>query len=431
MLTDNALTSQRLKNAILFASTMWLSSRLIIWVAMLLIAPALPIPSSGEAPGAGWDVFSQWDSRHYEKIVTKGYQFKDNGKGYNVAFFPLYPLLVKGAISLGLSFEVAGTIINNLAFWGALVVLYLWAEERHGRRVAQWATAALAWCPFSLFGAVIYTEGLFLLGSTAALRAFDRQQYGWAALFGALTTAIRPPGVALIPTFLVVAWREKRSLRDPRKGSPRAYLTALLTSTGILSYMLYCWFRFHQPLAFLLAQRGWRPVEEFHWKPWLSLLTTVIVGAANEDKGRLVDPWYPLAMIAIALLSLLLWKMRDRLGFPKTGYGFCILAILLWLVGGSPLISVVIVLGGGYLIWHFRNRLAPTAFWYGLFSWVIILGLGRTISVERFAFACAPLAIAFGLLISRYPRWGYAVLIFFSILLASYSIRFAQGLWAG
>ncbi|MCY7392058.1 MAG: hypothetical protein LH647_11410, partial [Leptolyngbyaceae cyanobacterium CAN_BIN12] len=60
MLTDNALTSQRLKNAILFASTMWLSSRLIIWVAMLLIAPALPIPSSGEAPGAGWDVFSQW-----------------------------------------------------------------------------------------------------------------------------------------------------------------------------------------------------------------------------------------------------------------------------------------------------------------------------------------------------------------------------------
>jgi Gpi18-like mannosyltransferase len=423
VLIDNSLTSQRLKNAIFFASAMWLSSRIIIWMAMLLIAPALPIPSSGEAPGAGWDVFSQWDSRHYEKIVTKGYQFKDNGKGYNVAFFPLYPLLVKGVMSLGLSFEVAGTIANNLVFWGALVVLYLWAEERHGRRVAQWATAALAWCPFSLFGAVVYTEGLFLLGSTAALRAFDRQQYGWAALFGALTTAIRPPGVALIPTFLVVAWRDRRS--------PLAYITALFTSAGILFYMLYCWLRFQQPLAFLLAQRGWRPVEEFHWKPWLSLLTTVIVGAANEDKGRLVDPWYPLAMIAIALLSLLLWKMRDRFGFPKTGYGFCILAILLWLVGGSPLINVVMVLGSGYLIWRFRHQLPPTAFWYGLFSWMIILGLGRTISAERFAFACVPWAIAFGLLINRYPRWGYAVLIFFSILLASYSIRFAQGLWAG
>jgi Gpi18-like mannosyltransferase len=402
---------------------MWLSSRLIIWIAMLLIAPHLPIPPSGETPGLGWDVFSQWDSRHYEKIVTKGYQFKDNGKGHNVAFFPLYPLLVKGAMSLGFSFEVAGTVVNNLAFWGALVLLYLWVEERHGRRAARWATAALAWCPFSLFGAVIYTEGLFLLGSTAALRAFDRQQYAWAALFGAMTTAIRPPGIALIPTFLVTAWQEKRG--------KAAYLAAFLTSGGVLSYMLYCWVRFHQPLAFLLAQRGWRPIEEFHWKPWLSLLTTVLVGAANEDKGRLVDLGYPLALVAIALLSLLLWRLRDRLGFPNTGYGFCVLTILLWLVGGFPLISVVMVLGGGYLIWRFRQQLVPTAFLYGVFSWVIILGLGRTISVERFAFGCVTLAIAFGLLISRYPRWGYASMMFFSILLASFSIRFAQGLWAG
>jgi Gpi18-like mannosyltransferase len=415
--------SPKLLNAVLFASTMWLSSRLIIWIAMLLIAPALPVPGSGESPGLGWEAFSQWDSRHYEKIVTQGYQFKNNGKGYNVAFFPLYPLLVKGAMSLGLSFEAAGTVINHLAFWGALVVLYLWVDDRHGRQAARWATAALAWCPFSLFGSVIYTEGLFLWCSTVSLRAFDRQQYAIAALFGALTTAIRPPGIALIPTFLVAAWQEKRGRV--------AYLTAFLSSGGILSYMLYCNWRFQQPLAFLLAQRGWRPIGEFHWKPWLSLWVTVFFGAANEDKGRLVDPWYPLALGAIALLFGLLWRMRDRLGTLKTGYGFCVLVILLWLVGGAPLVTVVMVLGGGYLIWQMRSQLAPTAFWYGVFSWMIILGLGRTISVERFAFACVTWAIAFGLLLRRAPRWGYAALCFFSILLASLAIRFAQGLWAG
>lgn len=421
-LAQQSLQPKSLKKAVLFALTLWLSSRLVIWMALLLIAPALPVPGSGDPPGLGWDAFSQWDSRHYEKIVAQGYQFKDNGKGYNVAFFPLYPLVVKGVMSLGLSFEAAGTIVNHVAFLGALVLLYLWVDERHGQRVARWTTAALAWCPFSLFGSVIYTEGLFLLCSTAALRAFDRQQYGWAALFGSLTTAIRPPGVALIPTFIATAWREKRGWR--------AYLAAALTSGGILAYMTYCWIRFQQPLAFLLAQRGWRPVGEFHWKPWLSLLTTVVFGAANEDKGRLVDPWYPLAMGTIALLGVLLWRWRDRLG-AKTGYGFCGLAILLWLVGGSPLINTVMVLGGGYLIWCWRDRLSATAFFYGLFSWVIILGLGRTISAERFAFACVTLAIAFGLLISRAPRWGYVTLTFFGILLASLSVRFAQGLWAG
>jgi len=34
----------------------------------------------------------------------------------------------------------------------------------------------------SLFGTVIYSEGLYLLFSTAALRAFDKQQYAFVAL---------------------------------------------------------------------------------------------------------------------------------------------------------------------------------------------------------------------------------------------------------
>ena len=149
---------------------------------------------------------------------------------------------------LGLSFNMAGTLINNLAFLGALVMLYLWVAERHGRTAARWSTAVLAWCPFSLFSTVIYTEGLFLLGSIAALRAFDRQQYLWAMLWSALTTALRPPGVALVLTFLWVAWRERRGAI--------AYLTALVSSAGLLLYMLYCGLQFHQPLAFALAQRG-------------------------------------------------------------------------------------------------------------------------------------------------------------------------------
>lgn len=42
----------------------------------------------------------------------------------------------------------------------------------------------MAWCPLSLFAGVIYTEGLYLLLSTAALRAFDKQQYGWTTFGG-------------------------------------------------------------------------------------------------------------------------------------------------------------------------------------------------------------------------------------------------------
>jgi hypothetical protein len=39
------------------------------------------------------------------------------------------------------------------------------------------------------------------------------------------------------------------------------------------------------------------------------------------------------------------------------------------------------------------------------------------------------LSFAFGLLLARYPRWGYAIMGFFAILLATFSIRFSQELW--
>jgi Gpi18-like mannosyltransferase len=116
-----------------------------------------------------------------------------------------------------------------------MILLYRWVEECHGDSAAKWATAVMAWCPFSLFGTVIYSEGLFLLFSTAALRAFEKHQYARAALWGALTTGTRVTGVVLIPTFLFVAWREKRP--------PIAYLVGLATSGGLLLFMLFCWIR--------------------------------------------------------------------------------------------------------------------------------------------------------------------------------------------
>ncbi|MDX2216012.1 MAG: mannosyltransferase family protein [Oculatellaceae cyanobacterium bins.114] len=413
-----------LREAVRFATVMWLSSRFIILLCLLVIAPALPTPDGGEAAIANWTVFSRWDSRIYDTIVASGYRFENDGGGHNVAFFPLFPLLIKVATEFGLSFEVAGTLINNAAFWGALIVVYLWVHERHNRAIARWATAALAWCPFSLFGTVIYTEGLFLLCSTLALRSFDKQLYGWAAVWGALTTAIRPPGIALIPTFLMVAWQERRTTI--------AYITAIASSTGLLLYMLYCGVWFGQPLAFVLAQRGWQSDDQaFHGAVWLSRMTEVLMGPANQDEGRIVDPWYPIALILLGGIAVLLWRSRHRLGFPKTGYGFCILVVALWLVGGSILINLVMVFGGAYLLWHTRHSLGRVAFTYGVFSWLIILSTGRTTSAERYAYGVVSLAIALGLVLSRYPRWGYATLIFFGILMASLSVRFAQGLWAG
>ncbi|MBD1923730.1 hypothetical protein H6F77_22065 [Microcoleus sp. FACHB-831] len=159
-----------LGNGLIFAAAMWLLSRVVILVAMLLIAPLLPAPPGGITPTIGWEVFSCWDGGWYQIIATTGYEYINDGKQHPVAFFPLLPLLSRAVMTLGLPFEVAGTLVNNLAFFGALVLVYAWVEELHGKSAARWTTAALAWCPFSLYGTVIYTEGLFLLLQQIAIR---------------------------------------------------------------------------------------------------------------------------------------------------------------------------------------------------------------------------------------------------------------------
>ena len=440
-------------NSITFTTVMWLLSRIVIAIAMLVIAPLLPAPPGGIQPTVSWDVFSAWDSQFYQAIAISGYDYANDGQGHNVAFFPLFPLLVRVVMNGGLPFTVAGTVVNNLAFWGALIVLYAWVQESHGQTVARWTTAVLAWCPFSLFGTVIYTEGLFLLLSTAALRSYDRKHYGWSGLWGALASATRLPGIALSPAFLLVAWRERRPAI--------AYLPSLATAGGVGLYSLYCGMRFGDMLAFLKVQQAWQPEQAFYGQGWLKMVVQISAGTANWNRGGIQDPWHPLIFITICALGYWLWRSRtptenskSRAGdcivhqtphpvFPlrpswrshlkrlcvDKGYGFYSLFILLWLLAGDPLINMIMVWGGGYLLVQQRTKLRPVAVTYGFCSLAVILSPGRTISAERHAYGIVSLAIALGLLLARYPRWGWLTLIFFTLVLISFAVRFSQHLW--
>jgi len=413
----------------IFAAVMWLISRLVIVAAMLLLAPSLPAPPGGVVPTIGWGVFSYWDSGYYLQIATSGYEYVNDGRQHNIAFFPLFPLLIRGVMTLGLPVEVAGILVNNLAFLGALMVLYCWVAEHHGRSAARWVTATLAWCPLSVYGTVIYSEGLLLLFSTAALRAFDKKQYARVALWGALTTAARPTGMALIPAFLIASLRERRSAI--------AYVASLAVSGGLLLYSLYCEIHFGDPLAFSHAQRGWGRSIGIDWLGWLKILMQITVGTTNWNHGSIKDPWHPPLFLIIVGSGYLLWRCgRDGLqnrpyNFMKVGDGFCALGLCLWLLAGDPLINGVMIFGGGYLLWYLRAQLSPVTVIYGFCALGLIFVSGSTWSLDRFAFGIVSLTIALGLLLARYPRYGYAVISFFAILLASFAIRFSQHLWVG
>ncbi|MBW4614972.1 MAG: hypothetical protein KME21_17195 [Desmonostoc vinosum HA7617-LM4] len=421
------------KNDFLFPAAMWFLSRILIGMAMLLIAPKLPLPVEGIVPNMEWAVFDAWDSMHYRAIATSGYEFVNDGNQHNLAFFPLFPLSIWMLMKLGLPFELAGTLVNNLAFFAAVYYLYFWVRDHYDISTAQWVIAVVTWCPAAMFTGVIYTEGLYLFLSTAALRAFDQKQYGWTALWGAMATATRPTGLALIPAFAIAAWKERRS--------PMAYIAGLATATGVLLFSLYCAIHFGDPLAFIAAQRGWRPSLGFDWRGWLNMLMQIPLGTKNwqygwvYDPSRMIkDPWYPLLFVTIIGTSYLLWRFRKHLS-PVVAYSFYTLVLCLLILVSeqwtNSLLNAVMVLGGGYVLWHLRATLTPVTVMYGFCGIGLLLASGGTISLSRLAYGIVPISVATGVLLSRHPRQGYLTLGLFIALLAKIAVGFAQERWVG
>lgn len=421
-------------NEFIFPAAIWLLSRIFIWATMLLIAPHLSGRIPGNPDNLMWDVFHAWDSVHYRAIASSGYEFVDDGKQHNLAFFPLFPLCIWVLMRLGLPFEAAGVLINNVAFFAALYCLYFLVKEHCGSNAAQWTIVVTALCPMSLFTGVIYTEGLYLFLSTAALRAFDQKQYGWTALWGAMATATRPTGMALIPALAIASWKQRRP--------PIAYIAAISTAIGILLFSVYCAIYFGHPLAFIHAQRGWRPSLGFDWQGWLNMLLQIPLGTKNwrygwtlSPDGSIKDPWYPLLFAIVVGSAYALWRFRKHLSSTKVVYGFYACVAFLLILADERLINnllnTLMVVGGGYLLWRLRRELTPVTIIYGFCGLGLLLASGGTISLSRLAYGIVSLSVALGVLLSRHPRQGYLALGLFVTLLAKLSVGFAQELWVG
>lgn len=353
---------------LLFPLTMWALSRLVIVIGLALLAPGLPSPK-GEPMMPGWGMLANWDGVWYRMIVERGYDYAPDGQGHSIVFFPLYPMLIRAVMSMGLPFELAGALISNVCFLGALLLSYSWVQQRFGPTPARWTSAILAWCPYSLFGVIVYTEGLFLLLTTLSLWAFERKRHLLAGIAGALATATRINAAPLIPAMLFVAWRERRGVG--------AYICALVAGLGLVLFIGYCAIRFGDPMAFVKAQRAWRAGLGFDWVGWLSVVTLGRIG-------------------------------------PMIHHGTAI---------------AVMIAGSFGLLWMFRKQLPLIALVYSLGVLALLLMTGSLASLDRYIFGIIPLTMALGLFFSKYPRWGMLVLSYFAIMLGIFSVRFAQSLW--
>ncbi len=391
-----------------FVLGMWALSRLVLVIAIVGIAPALADGHNAAHLTFGWAGFLRHDGEWYEKIATAGYDYAPDGKMHTIPFFPFFPLVCRGLMALGCSFPLAGVVINSLAFLGALMVIYRWMGDRYDRRVARWTVAILVWSPMALYSMVTYTEGLFLLLSTLALRSFDQKRHGQAALWGALATATRLAGVMLVPTFAIVALRQRRV--------GMAYAAAAIASLGFLLYVGFCTVQFGEPLAFLKVQAafGQRSEAGFSLINWGKTFVYAVVGRVNWETWTLKNPLQPFQVGILGMIAYGLYWGRSRLASPiTTGITTGIatgLWLLWWVLWGDGLIKTGMVIGSLALLGRYWRQLPPVLAWYGSFALGLVLFSGSIISTDRYAFGITTVAAVSGLFLSHHPRLGRPIL---------------------
>ena len=217
--------------------------------------------------------FDKWDTGWYLTIAQNGYYFNLDGKDSNTGFFPLYPCLIRMLSSLGIDLRISGYLLSNLALLATAFLLWkLVFMETANRNTAMFSVAFLLIGPVSFFFSIIYTEALFIFLTLGSLYFARRGDPFKAGLFGYGAALTRAYGFLL---FIPLLWESLQPVAgDPRRQWRPTLRTlfSVLPILGLLTYMLYLYYQFGEPLAFQKTQAiGWnRSLAPF----WIGLQNT-------------------------------------------------------------------------------------------------------------------------------------------------------------
>lgn len=244
---------------------------MLIWLSRHIIerGPHVEVSVQMEHGGTLLDLLTQWDGHWYRMIAKQGYG--PPTPDIVAAFFPVYPLLVRGVAFVVPDLQLASLIVSNgcllAAAWLFLRLLRLDYEELVCRR----AITFLMFNPVSFFLSAAYTESTFLLLSVGAVLAARRGKWLAAAMCGGCLSATRAPGLVIAAPLLaeyVLNWRERgaqlRAFFQPQ------LLWLALIPAGLAIYMFYFYIERGDFFVPMQAQAsGWGKTLTFPWQSFL------------------------------------------------------------------------------------------------------------------------------------------------------------------
>jgi hypothetical protein len=325
----------------------------------------------------------RWDSNWYYDIAKNGYSYTPSIQIHqeNIAFFPLYPYLIRYFNHLIGDYYFSGILIANISFLLALIGLYLLISEKYTIETAQKTVLLLAFSPFSFYFSAMYSESLFLFSIVFVFFFAARKQWFLASLFAAAAGATRIVGIVSV---LPILYFYMEAIRFDFRAIRWNILSVFIACFGPMSYMAYLWVRFGNPFVFLHVYKapGW-----------------------NDDASL------GAAYRTLKNIFLNLYSSNGSFG-AGTIFGMKEIHLIVFLFSIFLLLAMIKKIHPAYLIWAFATILSSFSGW---------------VSMSRYMIVVFPLYLAAALLFHK--RNFELVLAGSACLLSMFTILFSHWYW--
>lgn len=352
---------------------------LLLKLAYLVFAVIILREASSFTLAGYCDMIQRNDSGWYEIIATNGYpEISEKSElGYNNgaefkqsewAFFPFYPLMIRGLMNIsGLGFALYGLIwsliFSTLAIIGFHKFVQLYVEDQNR---AYYFTLLFLFFPFHYYFSMMYTEAVYFTFLIFSFLSIYKNRLLYLPVLIIPLVLVRPNGiVGLIPLYLFFLERNKilvkYSFNLKALFSRGIILKSLLFVTGPLAFLAFSLYQKQMTgyyFAFSIAQQGW--YREF-MLPFMAFFR----------RGDFTTQFNSVYTIVFILMAILGWKK-----FPLSLNVLIWTGLLLPLCSGSVtsmprFISVIFpftILIGAWLFntkykYYFLEGFAALQFW--------------------------------------------------------------------
>jgi hypothetical protein len=320
---------------------------------LTLLVAALAAGVHHHRLGLTWKVLGSWDGFWYVRLAQHGYPAAvPAGVGApaqtTLAFFPVYPVAVRlVATVLPVSTLTAALLVSWVLGGLACGAVWLVAREVLGPRGASRVALAFAFAPGAFVLSMAYSEGALLLAAALCLYGLLRQRWLLAGVCGALATAARPNGVAVLAACAVavlpivfrragraagsvsasdrspaLSGRRLGALWDLRPLAPLA-----LAPAGVAAFFCFLWVRTGSPLTWFDAEaRGWAQRTDFGATTLARIADFLRHGPVDREATMVVG-----CLVLAVVLGRRCWRQRQ----PAVLLAYSAAAVFLCFSGSS------------------------------------------------------------------------------------------------